>query len=270
MKTWMLVLPKIFAKTALVVFFLHFLGGLSWMASIAVALVVPTPDWSRHNRIDTEHFVPYQIHIEPVIGRMLLDLGIITEKRWEEIREANHDDQPWSGWAFAKRGAIGNVISMDRRGGELVNWVPTNHYSSSVELSRTIDFVTLPGGGSRDGWSPDYFFRLGTGGYHQGIDVHETWWKENRARLDDEGLIKSVDDDSIRYGRVRLTLSIFPNEAFLPFHIEPTRELEGKISSRANELGWERSDLGGEWGPSRDSFRNRYGYIVLNYVTKDR
>lgn len=267
MKTWVPVLSKILVKIAVVVVFLHFFGGLDWTPSIAIALVVPTPNWSRHDKVDTEHLAPFQIRIEPVVGSMLLDLGILTEEEWEKVRDANHDKEPWSGWAFAKRGAIGNVISMDSRGDGLVHWLPTNHYSSSVEVSCRLDFVDFQGS---NGWNPDYFFRLGNGGYHQGIEVNATWWKENKARLDGGSLVKSIDDDSFRYGRVRLTLSIFPYEAFWQFQIERTSDLEDKISSRAKELGWERSDLGSEWGPSRDAFHNRYGYIVLSYIGPDR
>jgi hypothetical protein len=263
-------------KYAFAIFILHWVGSFSWMATVALLVFLPVgQSWSTPPppRVDTSHFEPYEVHLNPHIGRMLVALGLMTDQQWKEIVGQEYPTDPWSAWRLVNYGVRGVVISCREDGEELVHWSPTGHYTASVEYTCRLDFLKLPAKYLE--WSPEYFFRLDKDGYHQGISVHESWWDKHKDSIQAKGLIKNVrDGDRIIYGRVHLSLSVFPQEAFWIHSRGWSAELNDIVRKRAEELEWkfgdDGDDLEPDFGPSVDYFENEYGNVALRLIERDR
>jgi hypothetical protein len=255
-------------KYAFATYMLHWFGGFTWMATIALLVFLPVGEsWTTLPRVDTSHFTPYEICLSPHVGKMLLELGLVTEEKWSEIAETEHPSDPRSPWRLVNYGIQGVVLSF-RDGEELVHWSGTGHYTASVEYRCHLDFLELPGEFLQ--WSPCYFFRIDKGGYHQGITVHPSWWDQYKEILQAKGLIKNVHDERWGHGLIYLSLSVFPPEALRVHYREWSAKLNQAVRARAEELEWKFGDVGPDFGPSVDYFENKYGNVALRSIERDR
>jgi hypothetical protein len=251
-------------KYCAAVIFLHFVGSLSWMASTAISILLPL-DRPKTGSDVAPNFSPYQIMIEPRIGLMLGELGLITDEKWKSLNAEAIPYRPWTALCLAAYGSRGVVLSVDKNGDNIVHWTDTNHYTNSPQMSVRLDFLTFPD--TYFAWSPDFFFRNGSGGYHIGIEVRENWWKEHEQRLQQSGIVKSVDTD-YRFGTTRLTFEILPYEVFWPFYRKVNKSLSESVKRTAKDAGWEYDEMGGpEIGYFGDGYKGKYSTIWLKYLS---
>jgi hypothetical protein len=267
MKRWVFFWTKFLFALVAASCFLHFVGDMSIRASIAIALLASC-SWSWASKASDLEFSPHQINLQPYIGSMLIELGLITDEKWKALMEPELAGKPWDSMSLAKNGIRGVVLSVDSNGQNIVHWPEASYYTSSTEVSIGLDFLKLPGSWSP--WSPDFFFRSGSDGYHWGIAVKEEWWKGNQNHLLQAGIVKSHDTD-YRYGTTRLTLEVLPHEVFWIFYRKWNKRLQEDANQKAKAKGWKVDEIGGdEMGYFGDSYKGKYGTVWLRFLPDGR
>jgi hypothetical protein len=225
--------------------FICIIGGLSLRASIAIVILpafVGIWNWQKASN----EFTLYEVKIVPRIGLMMMALGLVTEEEWKRLNQKRLAPAlTWkNSWtSLHLQNGITTVVLSDHprelSDKMLVHW--TSHDAKtgrdfclpfsqrdSIEYSQELDFLKLkdseyPKDNCFD-WSPEFFFEQGmdgskVGGYEMGIEVASSWWNNNKERLENEGIAKSLKvHDKPETRRTRIAFVILPRDVFLLFN----------------------------------------------------
>src|ERR1700678_727727 len=169
-------------KYGAAILFLHYIGTLSWMASITIAVLIPL-DWARTSRPVKVNFRPHQVSFTPHIGKMLGYLGLLTEDQWKAHITKNLEvGSRWDCENLMREGVRAVVLSTDPDDEDTVHWIGPNHYTLGLGIRVDMDFLKFDGG--MWDWSPSFVIKPGSGGYHICIRVRDDWWKDNQPRVE--------------------------------------------------------------------------------------
>jgi hypothetical protein len=263
-KSWLWLIVKI----ACIAGFCYWVGGMPLRYSIVLAVLIPFPS-SKEKEEAQLRFTPYQLILTPHIGAMLLDLGLITTERWAELRDNwTEQGKKWSGHDLPFTGLYANVLSVDADGDELAHWMQPNLYLTGLSFRETLPFLTFPG--QYTGWSPSFFFRPSMKGYAIGIEVREEWWKENKERLLNKGVVKDVSIE-YNFGTVLLFLQHLPARTLAPFYIGWSQKLVDEAKKEAIALGWKSESLGSaEVGYHGEQYEADYATVWIRTIPEAR
>jgi hypothetical protein len=260
--------------------FIYLVGGISLRASLAVAILFFCLWFYTKQNAESIHAVynrgamPYSIKIYPNIYKMLGDLGLVTTE-WKKPEKPS--SYPWTSLHTLFYALDGVVLIRDGVSTELVHWCGPNIYTKEIEYSENLDFLKFPNPAlSEDDnfdWSPEFFFRRGHDGYEVGIRVLDSWYKENKERLEKTGIIKSIDDcDEVDGGRTRIILAVLSRKVFFLFNAKGRAASEKamekwrkKICKEIKEesllAGWEIKAPWSPWGQEKINFDNDVRYV---------
>src|ERR1039458_5383227 len=209
--------------------------GLGLTISIAIDLAA-----SRKGSAST--FRPYMWGIYPYIGRMLIDLGLVTDEEFKAISKDVPPYQPWSNKHMFHYPIRAFVISCEPdTKAEVIHYPELGYYSTRLYVDIRIEPFKLVVRSYE--WTPELFIKGSFGGYSFGIRVHEEWWKENKARVA-AGVVLE-EDHEYNFGRVRLMLAILPYLVMNEFYIPPAPGHEDRVKEVVAKHGWTNESRGG-------------------------
>lgn len=230
--------------------------GLGLAISIAIDLAA-----SRKGPASTP-FCPYMFGFYPHVGRMLIDIGLVTDEEFKAIAHDVPPYQPWSGKHLLHYPIRAFVISCEPdTKAEVIHYPELSYYSTRLEVEIGIEPFKRPGRFFE--WTPEFFINSSLRGYGFGIRVNEEWWKENKAKV----AAGTVLDENHEYnfGQVRLTLAILPYEVVNKFYIAPAPGLEERVKEIVAKQGWTNESRGGGEIPYHgENYEHKYVEVWTN------
>jgi len=152
---------------------------------------------------------PFQAHFLPHLGKMLIELGLMTEEAWKEKETGSADLDPASGDSLARRG-LSAVVPFYRPSGKFtVYWPQIQAFTSMLRYDIYLNFPDLEPSSPGD-VRVRCFMEAHEEGYEFGITVGLSWWEEHGARVEALGIVKKVR----RCGGEQLVMEILPYQAF--------------------------------------------------------
>ena len=218
---------------------------------------------------------------------MLFDLGLV--KNEDEYKAFAGERKPWRPWAdtHAFHYSISAYAITEEQlkdtSRTLYHFPDLGFYTTRLELELRLESVKEWWGQGHRG-IPEVFVRSGPWGYAIGLRVMDDWWKENKPKIDPAVI---VNEETENYGKVRVTMAVFPYQAFQVFCNEykpfdepkpwwwpwaDNRETwsnhQDHIKKIVSEKGWTNKALGGAEGIGYfgEDYSHKYVAIWLQDV----
>lgn len=242
--------------------FLYFAGGLTLRATVAiVVLLALVGSWSWQR--PSSSFTLYEVKIIPRVGMMLAELGLTTTQDWERITQEPPPAVPWTS-RHLEFGITAVVLSAVPRQGlptKTVHWISSSsdmgrnanvlYDSDKVEYSANLDFLKFQDSRypRQDcfNWSPEFFIERGEKDYELGIEVNESWWSDNKERLESEGFDKKAHFVP-QVGRTRIVLAVLPDVFQLldekDWEKQSAKKKREEIGQELLSTGWNTESIG--------------------------
>lgn len=187
-------------------------------------------------------FRPYLVTVYPKLWLMLTDLGLAIDEELRTVVKDVPSFRPWTNDHIFHFGVRAFVISSDpETTNDVIHFPDVGFYSTRLEMDVTIDALKHPGRWRE--WSPDFFFKLSSGGYAFGIRVPEEWWKENKEKIT-PGVVLN-EDHEYNFGQVRLALAVLPYQITSEFYVPVGRDHQDRLKKLIAPKGWTNEPRGG-------------------------
>lgn len=246
----------------------RFIFDFSNRQAVGLGLVIAIAiDLAASRKCGRPEFWPYVIGIYPHVGRMLVDIGLVTEHQFHAATKDKPPFRPWTDQHLFHYEIRAWVIGWDpdtQR--DLIHFANIGIYTTRLELDFPIEQFRQGDRWPGIGWTPEFFFRpSANGGYAFGLRVGEKWWKENKANVA-AGLVLH-EDHEYNFGQVRLTLAILPAQVFRAFYVRQAADHQDRLKEIVGERGWTQERRGGGEIPSYgESYDHKYVHVWIDSI----
>lgn len=170
-------------------------------------------------------FRPHVFTICPQVGRMLIDIGLLTEEELKTTCEDVPPYRPWSDKHLLHYGFDAYFISIDP---DVVHYPSFGRYTTRLDVLLDVDigFEVEPSKRARIYRSlPRFFIEPSIQCYALGIELPMAWWEKNKDKAV-PGVVLHENHDHI-CGLVRLTLARLPYEVAREFYSDCSAQYRG-------------------------------------------
>ena len=248
---------------------LYYGGRLSITASVILSAALAEIFGSLRGRKagSSSSFTPHHVLFVPNVGKMLLELELLTPEEWSKTIQGVANPAPWTGDYLARHGRIGYALFQNNEQGTVVHWPKLNFYTDEFGFDVKLEFVQVMSDVAfLSGWQPECFARRGRGVMEFGISVQDSWWKANKEKIEGKGILRRTEVIH-HFGRVNLIFEELPMEIFWRYY--RGREKETSYVSKALEAkGWESADRTNDefWMHSPSTYSSPNVQISTNYL----
>jgi hypothetical protein len=215
---------------------------------------------------ESSSFRPHVFTIYPQVGRMLIDIGLLTEEELKTIAKDVPPYRPWSDKHLLHYGFDAFFIGIDP---DVVHYPAFGRYTTRLDVLLNLDigfeiepskratiYKNLPG----------FFVEPEIQRYALGIELPITWWEKNKDRAVPGMVLRESYDHMC--GLVRLTLARLPYEVAREFYSDCSAQYQERVKAIVAEQGWTNKPREVEGvGYYGEAYTHNYAAIWINSLS---
>jgi hypothetical protein len=252
---------------------LHYICGFPHVQAVGLgillAAIITRSIYQRSaNESASKSFRPHMFTIYPQVGRMLIDIGLLTEEELKTITEDVPPYRPWSDKHLLHYGFDAYLISIDP---DVVHFPAFDRYATRLDVLLNVDigfeiepskratiYKNLPG----------FFIEPSIQCYALGIELPMKWWEKNK----DKALPGAVLRENYNHmcGLVRLTLARLSFEVAREFYSDCSAQYRERVKATVAEQGWTNKPREVEGvGHHGEAYTHNYAAVWINALPNE-